>query len=676
MARLVFRDPNGQDRNVPIGPRQPQVVIGRNADCKIHTTNPSVSRYHAVVSWDGGRYTINEPTGAKRAPTNGTFVNGQRKDFQYAAPLTDGSEIRCGNFVVLLYFDEEDRAPAPAAPDPWSSQQAGGGGWEQQPAQDSWGAAQQPAAADPWSSQQNSWEQQPGQAAPQQPAQQDAWSGSGAGGYQGSSPSSSNYNAPGPTSGLGHGGANPHQSQQNAWGAQPAAPAQPAAVAPASNYGAPTAAPAYGQPAAVAGGASSEEFERVRRELVQAQAVEQRQREQLEQVQYQLSEKERYIADLSRRVTTHDNVVDGLNETIAKLKEQLDLQKEQLRDYRDEIKRANGRAEDINIRYQQVQETMSRGQGDASSLQSQIAELKVAVNQRDRRLEELQRQVDLAQYEAKTERDNFERLNSTLAQTNAQMEQFSRERADLQLVIEQHEATVHDLRRQLEDRDRETALLRDDLTRAQSGGGGGDLAAQLTQVRNQLRAAGDEKRQLEQRLQDAERRAAQAAASGSGVGGDRGEMARQLNQLKRENRDLKMALQDAGSGGGGGGADPRLQQEIDNLRRQLEEARRSGGGGGGPSGAVMDKMRTFYNQLNDAVSGMRNDVQTLQDLFQEIARLVDATKANLDRSRIDRIIEEIDPEFTMEEILNLLSNNQNTVRTLKSSLRDLRELVN
>jgi pSer/pThr/pTyr-binding forkhead associated (FHA) protein len=72
-----------------------QVVMGREEGLDIVLQDPESSRRHARVSWQGGRYVIED-----MGSTNGTFVNGM----QITAPLTlnPGDSIGIGQTALVF----------------------------------------------------------------------------------------------------------------------------------------------------------------------------------------------------------------------------------------------------------------------------------------------------------------------------------------------------------------------------------------------------------------------------------------------------------------------------------------------------------------------------------------------------------------------------------------------
>jgi hypothetical protein len=101
VPRLVYEDPNnGEEVKVEIGPDYPEITIGRNPGNMVRVGNPSVSREHAKIVYEGDHYTIHD-----LGSSNGTFVNGNEVDTQV---VEAGDRIRLGEFPIE--FIEPDGA--------------------------------------------------------------------------------------------------------------------------------------------------------------------------------------------------------------------------------------------------------------------------------------------------------------------------------------------------------------------------------------------------------------------------------------------------------------------------------------------------------------------------------------------------------------------------------------
>ncbi len=73
-----------------------QLLIGRDSSSAVAINDAEVSRKHARLTFQGGKYVI-EDLGS----TNGTFVNGQR--LASPAVLKSGDVVSLGEQIVLMY---------------------------------------------------------------------------------------------------------------------------------------------------------------------------------------------------------------------------------------------------------------------------------------------------------------------------------------------------------------------------------------------------------------------------------------------------------------------------------------------------------------------------------------------------------------------------------------------
>ncbi len=80
------------------------LTIGRSEDCDIVLPQRQVSRRHARISYQDGRYIL-EDLGSK----NGTFVNG--REVREPCILRDGDEIQIALCVKLAFVGAEATAP-------------------------------------------------------------------------------------------------------------------------------------------------------------------------------------------------------------------------------------------------------------------------------------------------------------------------------------------------------------------------------------------------------------------------------------------------------------------------------------------------------------------------------------------------------------------------------------
>jgi serine phosphatase RsbU (regulator of sigma subunit) len=96
-AHLVF-NADGVQRIVPID--MLPFGLGRSEECSLVFAHPQVSREHALIEWDGSRYTLRD-----QDSRHGTFVNGARIT---RATLRAGDSIMLGSRQSVLVFEEGD----------------------------------------------------------------------------------------------------------------------------------------------------------------------------------------------------------------------------------------------------------------------------------------------------------------------------------------------------------------------------------------------------------------------------------------------------------------------------------------------------------------------------------------------------------------------------------------
>ena len=98
-AKLTVRQDPSSEQEYPLG--EGAVVLGREAFNDIVVYDPEVSRRHTQISFQEGRYII-EDLGS----TNGTFVNGRRVNTPM--PLHNGDVIEIGEAARIIFSSTAD----------------------------------------------------------------------------------------------------------------------------------------------------------------------------------------------------------------------------------------------------------------------------------------------------------------------------------------------------------------------------------------------------------------------------------------------------------------------------------------------------------------------------------------------------------------------------------------
>ena len=93
-AKILFRDAQGRDGAVEL--RNDPVWIGRSMDCAIRTDDAMVSRKHSMISFNQGRYWV-EDLGS----SNGTHVN----DVKVQRQALNHNDVVCCGSLWLRYVE-------------------------------------------------------------------------------------------------------------------------------------------------------------------------------------------------------------------------------------------------------------------------------------------------------------------------------------------------------------------------------------------------------------------------------------------------------------------------------------------------------------------------------------------------------------------------------------------
>ncbi len=666
--KLVFNDQSGWERSVELNDQNNVLMIGRNPDCGIQTNNASVSRVHAMITWRNGKLFVQDPPNGR--PTNGTKVDGMRLEPGEVLELFAGSELLCGNFCIRVaqsdgagvenvpQMGEQAMQIPPAQPKPIvyatnppapqnypnnSRAIAQNAGARSNYASDMGGQRAMPQQGQQFRQPQQGqqFQQPPRQPQPpqDQPYQQPAQSVSGA----------------------------DNARVKRGRGPQGYARATPSPHVPTHAAAAAAAAAAGSQPQDDEASKLREENARLVRQIEELRSGTVSNDDSVRELQNKLEERDQILTDYERRIEFHDTVVTGLKDMIDKLKEQLEHQKEQYQECRRDLVTAQEDSENLRLELSALKENLESKGMATSNAETAVADLKVQLQQKIRLLSDLQRELDLAQFSCKEERENVDRLKENVETLNESLEESQRRNRDMKKVVEQHEMMFSELKSNLDDRAREIRQLQDSL-RAKGGADSAALMQEISAVRDALNKKSSECEMLRKQLRNAEETAGAAEAADA-------EIASLKSKLAQAQSDAALAKAKAD-------ADAKaLQKEIDALGEALkhadENAAQSANQDAG--GDVFDDARAVCEELNDVVSQWRSDLRSLEDSISDIQRVFVAyvkidvkTLASQDRARLENVLKDHDPKVIFEDIGAYLDAGQNAIAAAKDKLKALR----
>lgn len=620
-AMLLFSTPEGGEQEFVLS-TEGETSIGRHPQCTITVAQPSVSRKHARLWYEAGGFYI-EDLGS----SNGTYVNNQRVT---RVSLTDGDALRCGDFKLDFREDEggtrevEQAPPAPApapAPSPAISPKPKVVGTIRPKGRASDAPGLKVA----------------GRLAPRK------------------------SKAPGPTS---------------------APPAQPAeggdAVArleaEVAHLKAQLEAKALleGVAAPAADGPGVAELTK-RVEALSAER-EEAQRE-LAELRRDVEDKAGRIAELESTKVRSKEQIDTLTDRQRSLREQVQTQQNQLEEYRREKIELEVGLGETRQRVGDLENALKASSAREAELADDVNDLKREVQQKKNENREIQRQLELAEYNLDAVRSENENLRLALTDDDAARKGLNTTIDHLKQVNEEKEAMIDRLQGELSRV--EQRLSQAEATAREAGG-------------SRAAALDDALRALEAELGEAKREneALQAQLAGRSATPARN-LVEQLNELKRANRDLRNALDEARAGGGGAtaGPDPRvaaLEQRLHAAEAALADAEaRAATASAAPtptaSGAVVDEAVPVFEALNDLASGLKTDMQLVQSYVGDLAPVVEAACApgfeGPASVRLKAAVEDADARLTLDQAREALNDASGRARDIKKQMRAFRDLL-
>lgn len=650
LVKLVFNDQGGWERSVELNDQNNVLMIGRNPDCGIQTTNASVSRVHAMVTWRNGKLFVQDPPNGR--PTNGTKVDGMRLEPGEVLELFAGSELLCGNFAIHVAQDVDsgvDNVP-----------RMGEQAMQIPPSQGKpiVYATPQPPQQQPHPQNYNNGN--PRAYPPQHIVARGGYHTDmrGRGNAPQGQPSPSQAQMP-PQAQMPQGLSAPDNARVNRGGrnAQAYAPGNASMTPPqASSVGAEELE------------RLQEENERLRQQIEELRNGTVSNDDSVRDLQNKLEERNQILTDYERRIEYHETVVTGLKDMIDKLKEQLEHQKEQYQECRRDLVTAQDESENLRLELSTLKETLESKGMATSNAETTIADLKVQLQQKIRLLSDVQRELDLSQFSCKEERENVERLKENIETLNASLEESQRRNRDMKKVVEQHEMMFSELKSNLDDRAREIRQLQDSL-RSKGGADSTALMQELSVVRDALNKKTSECEMLQKQLRNAEESLNAGAANET-------EIATLKDKIADIEKDAALAQAKAES------QIKALNEEIANLQSEAQVGGGTSPESAAPHAAFVERVRTLYEAINDVVSQWREDLRALEDSIADIQRVFVAyvkidirTLIPQDKARLENVLKDHDPKLIFEDIGSYLDASQNALRATKDKLKEMRALL-
>lgn len=515
MLQLVCRNIAGERQVVPLTPGT-LVTVGRNPGSTIQVKNPSVSRQHAEIQEAGGGWVVRD-----LGSSNHSFVNDAEVT---ESPINAGDELRFGDFPVKVQL--------------YAGAAEGRGGGREAPARGRSAPAREEALSRGGGGDDREAARQEREARIRRGREERG----GGDGEPEAAPAATSERASTPE---------PERGRRPAPAPEPEAAPEPAIAAPepapAAERGRPRpspaarparSAPSRVRPEASAPAASSGEAVDPS-ELRRAKAATRGMEKDLSDAQERVREMEARIVELETREGRFDEELDGWHERYNRVREQLDHSGELLARAREDLEERDELIAEHEARIASLEGQLGAFEATRGETGDQLSELKAKAVQKDRRIDELQRELDLMEYDLRASREELEALQDSFNHENTQERRLNRELQTLREVIADKENVIAELKGEIEEKARENYDLR-------LGTGIKDLEEARRDVLDSLFAKTKEVDQLREQLKAQERETA-------GVRERVGELEAKITEQKdisshpdfqRKVRELERALED------------------------------------------------------------------------------------------------------------------------------------
>jgi chromosome segregation ATPase len=414
---LEWLDNDGEVARLALDPAMEAVTIGRGPASSIYSKETSVSRNHARIGWEPQGYYLKD-----LGSSNGSFINGER--IQRGA-LHEGDVARCGEVLEIRIFpglppDAKKKTLMLNDPGPSGMRRA------VQPTSAVTGTDREALVAAARAARLG---QSGGglrtDARPIEPAQREV-------------PRQAPV-APNTT---------PRQDlrQPTPVPAAPVKPSTPIAPRPVANGPSSASQPALASQPSLPSADSQ-------RRIAQLE-------EQLHTTRGALHKAENDAKAVEARSMRYSVELDGLSDKYVKLKEHNQVLSRELEKTRADLRSREDEAFEAGRAVTDLKSQIGQAREKAADATEQLSGLKVRITQKDRQIEELQRQLDLLDYELRAARDENDSLQSSFNREGGDLSRLEGKINLLQEVIQEKEALIDQLRIDLRDKDTEIRQVR------------------------------------------------------------------------------------------------------------------------------------------------------------------------------------------------------------------------
>lgn len=173
-----------------------------------------------------------------------------------------------------------------------------------------------------------------------------------------------------------------------------------------------------------------------------------------------VADSERRLKDAESRAATANSSLESIHSKYLDMREQVAHAQALLKQARDEAAERETEAVDLREKVASLQAQLEAARSRSGQTSEEVQNLKVKMTEKDREIERLKRELDVREYDLKAIQDENERLQEYCASDSGRQGELERKIRNLEAVIEENRNLIAELKRSVEDKDRELRAAR------------------------------------------------------------------------------------------------------------------------------------------------------------------------------------------------------------------------
>lgn len=205
---------------------------------------------------------------------------------------------------------------------------------------------------------------------------------------------------------------------------------------------------------------SALDAEDLQRRLIEARSALAEREDEVRHLRGVMADTERRLKDAEGRAATANSSLESIHSKYLDMREQVAHVQGLLQQARDSASKREAEAAELHEKVASLQAQIEAVRTRSGQTTEEVQNLKVKVTEKDREIERLKRELDIREYDLKALKEENERLQDYCASDSGRQGDLERKVRNLEAVIEDNRNLIAEMRRLVEDKDRELRAVR------------------------------------------------------------------------------------------------------------------------------------------------------------------------------------------------------------------------